>query len=687
MSDSNLLSAKNSPLRRIILILIIFTACLSNQKSHAQTNQFVQVKTFTESLQAYPNLQISINNGAFVKLDEKGIVFVNLKSSDIPIQSIKPKDDALEVASWNLSKGVLEVIIRKKSYVDKQIKVVGNDGIGLSGILVRYLGKKKISKRTDSNGVLSIPLGLTEEIGDVQQFVIPGYKILGFEKKSTVFITVEKVNSSLEKQEKIEQKNEISKTNKLLQQLDTITSLKVFYDLLRSIERNTLDKSSQVRLDQKFNELYRSIIETNSLDSVNLLDEISDSTIVEGDIDNLLQTIRNENQTMSENRIVIEEKIQIVRDKLNLGFENMSEDFKENLLKDIEELENVLEENKNEFNENLNTYSAVINELKRRFFDLKELEGKLSESESERLKERQLYRQRLLTILGVVLLFSLLILMLFYFRSKLKRQKMALIEANKIVKLTNENLENIVLERTHLLQKTFKELDTVLYKASHDLRAPLSSIEGITYLLNRESNSSELTGLLLKTNKRMDKLLKKLSIVSEIHQSGSFEEFDLKKLCEEVTVLFKDTIKERAIDFSITMEGKEKVLSIPNLVEVILYHLLENAFYFCSITDEKQGRVNLKINRSKENLEISVSDNGIGLDQSITHKIFEMFYVGTEHSDGNGLGLYIVQKSVDLLNGKVSVSTNKAGITKFVVKLPTNGKGSSTLEFLGGLRA
>ena len=77
------------------------------------------------------------------------------------------------------------------------------------------------------------------------------------------------------------------------------------------------------KLDQKFNELYRSIIETNSLDSMNLLDEISDSTIVEGDIDNLLQTIRNENQTMSENRIVIEEKIQIVRDKLNLGFENM----------------------------------------------------------------------------------------------------------------------------------------------------------------------------------------------------------------------------------------------------------------------------------------------------------------------------------------------------------------------------
>ncbi|WP_375577708.1 HAMP domain-containing sensor histidine kinase [Marivirga tractuosa] len=421
-------------------------------------------------------------------------------------------------------------------------------------------------------------------------------------------------------------------------------------------------------------------------DSGDLLNNISDSTVVEEDIDNLILQARKSNQNVSQQREVLE-KIQLVRDKLNVGFENMSEESKANLLREIEELENILQANKNVFNENLNTYLTVINELKRRFFDLQELENRLSESERERLKERKIYQQRLFLTLGVALVFAVLIILLFYFRSRLKRQKTKLIEANKVVKLTNENLENIVLERTFLLHKTFKELDTVLYKASHDLRAPLSSIAGISDLLNRETNNDELTGLLFKTNKRMDKLLKKLSTVSEIHQPGEFEEFDVKALSDKVIASFKNTVKERGIQFSIHIENGISVLSIPKLFEVILYHLLENAFFFCWVDNDKGGRVDLKIKIQDEKLEISVLDNGIGIDDLIKHKIFEMFYVGSEHSDGNGLGLYIVQKSAELLNGKVKVNNEKFAVTKFIVQLPIDGKGSNTLDFLSSLKA
>lgn len=151
---------------------------------------------------------------------------------------------------------------------------------------------------------------------------------------------------------------------------------------------------------------------------------------------------------------------------------------------------------------------TVITELKRRFFDLQELEKKLSESERERLEEKRIYQKRLILSVAIAMVFALLIVLLFYLRSKLKKQQRELIEANKAVKLTNENLENIVMERTYLLNKTFNELDTVLYKASHDLRAPLSSMAGIIDLISRETNNTELTGLLVKTNERMDKMLK-----------------------------------------------------------------------------------------------------------------------------------------------------------------------------------
>jgi signal transduction histidine kinase len=284
------------------------------------------------------------------------------------------------------------------------------------------------------------------------------------------------------------------------------------------------------------------------------------------------------------------------------------------------------------------------------------------------------------------MVFALLIVLLFYLRSKLKKQQRELIEANKAVKLTNENLENIVMERTYLLNKTFNELDTVLYKASHDLRAPLSSMAGIIDLISRETNNTELTGLLVKTNERMDKMLKKLSTISEIHQPGDFEKVHIKKICEDVFSNFRSLVEERKIDFETNINVGRNVVSIAKLLEVIIYHLLDNALFFCWINNDNSRKVNLEIQTSEEKLTIKISNNGITVDENIKDKIFEMFYVGSELSTGNGLGLYIVQKSVDLLDGKVELSVDQANHTVFTVQIPLNGKGSSTLAFLGNIK-
>ncbi|WP_176223685.1 sensor histidine kinase [Marivirga sericea] len=681
---------RNAPHLLIVTILFVLTLFVHSHDIFAQSNQVIQVKAFSEDLTVYPNLSLSINKGEFVNLNDKGMVFVNLKSSDLPVQSIKPRDESLEAASWNLSKGVLEVIIRKKSYIDKPIKIISSNGSGIEGIEVQFRGDKSISKQTNSAGIISIPLGLNEKIKSPDQFKIPGYDILKFSNEELVLISVEKITSKVEAAPQIVEKqsnqNRAKKeTGSSFLQIDTINSLRSFYNLLNTIQRENLSQNDQLQLDQKFDELLTNITKGNNADSIDLLAQISDTTIVENDINKIFQQVMKDNTSMSKQRLALEEKIQMVIDKLNAGFENMSEESKENLLDDIEELESTLRNNKNELNENLNNYLRVINELKRRFFDLQELESRLSESERERKKEREIYRQRLLITLGIVLLFAFLIILLFYFRSRLKRQKAALIEANKVVKLTNENLENIVFERTFLLHKTFKELDTVLYKASHDLRAPLSSIAGISDLIKRETNNNELTGLLFKTNKRMDKLLKKLSTVSEIHQPGEFEQFDINIISNQVIASFSQTIRERGIKFTSNIDAQDKVLSIPKLFEVILFHLLENALFFSWIDNEKTGEVDLKVSIQNDNIEISVTDNGMVIDNSIKFKIFEMFYVGSEYSDGNGLGLYIVQKSAELLNGTVEVNTNSQGGTRFIVKLPTDGKGSNTLEFLSSL--
>src|SRR5689334_11327111 len=95
-----------------LTILFIFLSLVSL----AQDKQTVQVKTFDQKLQPYKNIEIAINDHEFVPVGAKAQVIIELNSNELPIKSIRIKDDKLEAASWNFSKGIVEVIVRPKSY-------------------------------------------------------------------------------------------------------------------------------------------------------------------------------------------------------------------------------------------------------------------------------------------------------------------------------------------------------------------------------------------------------------------------------------------------------------------------------------------------------------------------------------------------------------------------------------------
>jgi signal transduction histidine kinase len=86
--------------------------------------------------------------------------------------------------------------------------------------------------------------------------------------------------------------------------------------------------------------------------------------------------------------------------------------------------------------------------------------------------------------------------------------------------------------------------------------------------------------------------------------------------------------------------------------------------------DAENVQVSLKAEIRNESVEIVLTDNGIGVDESVIHRLFDMFFKGTELSKGNGLGLYIVQKSVQALDGKIEVESELGSFTKFTVNLP-----------------
>ena len=113
-------------------------------------------------------------------------------------------------------------------------------------------------------------------------------------------------------------------------------------------------------------------------------------------------------------------------------------------------------------------------------------------------------------------------------------------------------------------------------------------------------------------------------------------------------------------------------------MEIIVKNLLENALTYSSFTAKENPKVTLKVLKENSDLSIYVRDNGEGIVKEVRSKIWNMFYVGNEHSSGNGLGLYITRKAVQVLNGKIIYVTKEREYTEFRVRLPfkkppTNG--------------
>src|SRR5258707_1708945 len=156
----------------IISLLLTIAHCIG-----AQDKVSVQVKTFDQKLEPYRNVELSINGKDFINIGSKGVAFTELAGSDLPIKSIHIRNDQLEAASWNYSKGTLEIIVRAKNYKVIHIVVKDENGQVLPNLKVTFRGPKTITASTDRSGHLELPLALDEKFPAAGQFSIDGYSM------------------------------------------------------------------------------------------------------------------------------------------------------------------------------------------------------------------------------------------------------------------------------------------------------------------------------------------------------------------------------------------------------------------------------------------------------------------------------------------------------------------------------
>jgi signal transduction histidine kinase len=257
---------------------------------------------------------------------------------------------------------------------------------------------------------------------------------------------------------------------------------------------------------------------------------------------------------------------------------------------------------------------------------------------------------------------------------------LVLIGAFYFIRLTNQNNKSLQLknrqieEQNKILTEQNEALEQFAYAAAHDLKEPLRNIGSFVNLLQRrykdqfDDNAKEYMGFITNGVKRMNDLLVGLLNLSSLtSERANNEEVVMEHVVEVVKSNLKMAIEEKNAE--VTCDGK--LIKIPmNQLHLIqlLQNLVGNALKFV----ENRPSVQINARETDSNIEISVKDNGIGMDKAYENKVFRLFQRLEKNKDyeGNGVGLSICKNIVEKYGGKIWYESELNHGTQFFINIP-----------------
>ena len=239
------------------------------------------------------------------------------------------------------------------------------------------------------------------------------------------------------------------------------------------------------------------------------------------------------------------------------------------------------------------------------------------------------------------------------------------IEIYEIVESFNIMTEE--LANTEMFRSDF------ISNVSHEFKTPLAAIDGYATLLQKENiteeNRKTYINKILKNTKRLSTLTGNILSLSNLENNNIIkkEKFSLDEQIREVILLFEKEWTNKILNLDIELE-EVFYLGSRELLEQVWQNIIGNAVKF----SENNGELKAKLIKEEKKLLVIISDSGIGMDNNTQKRIFEKFYQGdTSHaSEGNGLGLNIAKKIIDLHGGSIEVNSKKGEGSIFKVILP-----------------
>lgn len=259
-------------------------------------------------------------------------------------------------------------------------------------------------------------------------------------------------------------------------------------------------------------------------------------------------------------------------------------------------------------------------------------------------------------------------LSLLHFTSTGREYRLWSIQDIDHIKAAQEALE----EKNAQLNELNEDLDAFVYSVAHDMRGPLATLQSLIQMTLEDNPGMSQEQFLMKQEliRRMERYIDDVVNFSKNKRVDIEKtEVNIHQLVQDIRAELKHYKDAQRIELITEIPETCIVYSDEYRLRIILQNLIANAINYADL-EKEQPFIRVSCEQAGDAYKIVVSDNGLGIDDSVKERVFQMFFRGSSKSTGSGLGLFLVKESVKKLKGEIHLESQKNIGSEFILILP-----------------
>lgn len=245
------------------------------------------------------------------------------------------------------------------------------------------------------------------------------------------------------------------------------------------------------------------------------------------------------------------------------------------------------------------------------------------------------------------------------------------------IHLKKKNEFDEIIEGINRMARELSHVETLktdfISNVSHEIKTPLAVIQNYSDMLNNpaltEEERQSYAGIIADATKRLNNLVVNILKLNRLENQEIYPDkrkFNLGEQIRCVLLSYEEKWSDKDLDLDLDLPDIS-IENDPELLEIVWNNLISNAVKFTS----EHGKISIHLTKEDEKVKVIVSDTGCGMDETTGKHIFEKFYQGdTSHAkEGNGLGLAMVKRVIDISKGEIMVKSTRGIGTIFTVIL------------------